>query len=155
MHIAVLDDNIADRKQIERLLDRESDRRISTTGNLYTDTFGAVDAFLAAPRQYDFFMIDLKGEVSLCVEIAGKIRDLGIKVPICFFRSKDEFAGIENMPANILFLEKPVKVADLTAIIDEVIALFEEHKDEYKCEEVEEAPEEKKNIFRRIFEYFY
>ena len=58
------------------------------------------------------------------------------------------------MPANILFLEKPVKVADLTAIIDEVIALFEEHRDEYKCEE-EDAPEVKKNIFRRIFEYFY
>ena len=154
MHIAVLDDNIADRKQIERLLDRESDRRISTTGNLYTDTFGAVDAFLAAPRQYDFFMIDLKGEVSLCVEIAGKIRDLGIKVPICFFRSTDEFAGIENMPANVLFLEKPVKTADLTAVIDEVIALFEEHKEEYKFKE-EETPEVKKNIFRRIFEYFY
>ena len=99
MHIAVLDDNIADRKQIERLLDRESDRRISTTGNLYTDTFGAVDAFLASPRQYDFFMIDLNGGALECVEIAVKIRDLGIKVPICFFKSKDEFAGMENMPA--------------------------------------------------------
>ena len=153
MHIAVLDDNIADRKQIERLLDRESDRRISTTGNLYTDTFGAVDAFLAAPRQYDFFMIDMKGEAGESVEIARKIRDLGIKVPICFFRSEKEFADVE-LPANVLFLEKPVKVAELTAIIDEVIALFAEHKDEYKCEE-EEAPEAKKNVFRRIFEYFY
>ena len=154
MHIAVLDDNIADRKQIERLLDRESDRRISTTGNLYTDTFGAVEAFLAAPKQYDFFMIDMNGAVGQSVEIAHKIRTLGIKVPICFFRSENEFAGIENMPANVLFLEKPVKVADLTAIIDKVIALFAEHKDEYKCEE-EETPEVKKNVFRRIFEYFY
>ncbi|MBR5896498.1 MAG: hypothetical protein IKZ39_02660, partial [Lachnospiraceae bacterium] len=98
MHIAVLDDNIADRKQIERLLDRESDRRISTSGNLYTDTFGAVDAFLSAPRQYDFFMIDMKGGVSESIEIAHKIRELGIKVPICFFRSKNEFAGMESMP---------------------------------------------------------
>lgn len=154
MHIAVLDDNIADRKQIERLLDRESDRRISTTGNLYTDTFGAVDAFLASPRQYDFFMIDLYGGASECVEIAVKIRDLGIKVPICFFKSKDEFASMENMPANVLFLEKPVKTADLTAVIDEVIVLFKEHKEEYKFKE-EETPEVKKNIFRRIFEYFY
>lgn len=61
---------------------------------------------------------------------------------------------MENMPANVLFLEKPVKVADLTAVIDEVIALFEEHKEEYKFKE-EETPEVKKNIFRRIFEYFY
>ena len=153
MHIAVLDDNIADRKQIERLLDRESDRRISTTGNLYTDTFGAVEAFLAAPKQYDFFMIDMNGEVGQSVEIAHKIRALGIKVPICFFRSEKEFADVE-LPANVLFLEKPVKVAELTAIIDEVITLFSEHKDEYKCEE-EEIPEAKKNVFRRIFEYFY
>ena len=153
MHIAILDDNIADRKQIERLLDRESDRRISTTGNLYTDTFGAVDAFLSAPRQYDFFMIDMKGDAIQSVEIARKIRALGIKVPICFFRSENEFAGKE-LPANVLFLEKPVKVADLTAIIDDVIALFAEHKDEYKCEE-EETSETKKNVFRRIFEYFY
>ena len=153
MHIAVLDDNIADRKQIERLLDRESDRRIATTGNLYTDTFGAVEAFLSAPRQYDFFMIDMKGEVGESVEIAHKIRALGIKVPICFFRNENEFAGKE-LPANVLFLEKPVKVAELTAVIDEVIALFEEHKDEYKIEE-EETPEAKKNVFRRIFEHFY
>ena len=154
MHIAVLDDNIADRKQIERLLDRESDRRIATTGNLYTDTFGAVEAFLSAPRQYDFFMIVIKGEVNESVDIAAKIRDLGIKVPICFFRSEKEFEGVDNMPENVLFLEKPVKVAELTAVIDEVIRLFSEHKDEYRCEE-EETPEAKKNVFRRIFEYFY
>ncbi|MBP5529629.1 MAG: hypothetical protein J6X80_06205 [Lachnospiraceae bacterium] len=153
MHIAVLDDNIADRKQIERLLDRESDRRISTTGNLYTDTFGAVDAFLASPRQYDFFMIDMKGEVSECLNIAFRIRDLGIKVPICFFNGENEFAG-EELPANVLFLEKPVKVGELTSLIDEVIKLYEEHGDEYKFEKKEEEPV-KKNVFKRIFEYFY
>jgi len=154
MHIAVLDDNIADRKQIERLLDRESDRRKSTTGNLYTDTFGAVDAFLSSPRQYDFFMIDLNDGVSLSAEIAFKIRDLGIKVPICFFKSEKEFAGIENMPANVLFLEKPVKVSELSSLIDEVLKMYEEHADEYKFIEEEKEPE-KKNVFKRIFEYFY
>ena len=62
---------------------------------------------------------------------------------------------MESMPENVLFLEKPVKVAELSAVIDEVIALFAEHKDEYKCEEKDETPEVKKNVFRRIFEYFY
>ena len=59
MHIAVMDDNIADRKQLERLLDRESDRRIQTTGNLYIDSFGALESLFIAPKQYDFFMVDI------------------------------------------------------------------------------------------------
>ena len=49
MHIAVMDDNIADRKQLERLLDRESDRRIQTTGNLYIDSFVALESLFIAP----------------------------------------------------------------------------------------------------------
>lgn len=32
MHIAVCDDNVADRKQLERLLGRESDSRKADTG---------------------------------------------------------------------------------------------------------------------------
>lgn len=154
MHIAVLDDNIADRKQTERLLDRESDRRIATTGNLYADSFGAEDAFFAAPRQYDLFMIDVAGEANLSVDIARRLRDMGIKVPICFLRNSHKFDGIEEMPKNILFLEKPIKVAELTSLIDEVIKLLEEHADEYKFVEEEEEPV-KKNVFKRIFEYFY
>ena len=154
MHLAVCDDNFADRKQTERLLDRESDKRISTTGNLYADSFGAEEAFFAAPRQYDFFMIDIAGEASLSVDIARKLREMGIKVPICFLRNAAEFAGIEEMPENILFLEKPIKVAELTSLIDEVIKLLEEHRDDYKFAEEEEEPV-KKNVFKRIFEYFY
>ena len=37
MHIAICDDNIADRKQLERLLDRESDRRKGTSGVFFYD----------------------------------------------------------------------------------------------------------------------
>ena len=32
MHLAICDDHMADRKQMERLLGRESDRRLNTTG---------------------------------------------------------------------------------------------------------------------------
>ena len=38
MHIAVCDDNVADRKQTERLLQRASDRHASTTGVFYIDS---------------------------------------------------------------------------------------------------------------------
>ena len=47
MHIAICDDNIADRKHLERLLSRESDKRMGTpnllwipmgTGNIFCST---------------------------------------------------------------------------------------------------------------------
>ena len=49
MHIAICDDNVADRKQLERLLKRESDKRASSTGIIYADSFGNASALLANP----------------------------------------------------------------------------------------------------------
>ena len=156
MHIAVMDDNIADRKQLERLLDRESDRRIQTTGNLYIDSFGALESLFIAPKQYDFFMVDITDNPDECVNTAGKLREMGIKVPVCILRKESEFADYKDLPDDVLFLEKPIKVAKLTETIDKVIALWDEKRDEYKIPDVEDdAPAVKKNIFRRIFEYFY
>ena len=45
-YIAVCDDNMADRKQMERLLGRESDIRLNDTGVLYIDSYGSEDALL-------------------------------------------------------------------------------------------------------------
>ena len=49
MHIAVCDDNVADRKQLERLLKRESDKRAASTGIIYTDSFGNSTSLLSIP----------------------------------------------------------------------------------------------------------
>ena len=59
MHIAICDDNIADRKQTERLLSRESDRRAKSDSVLYVDSFGKQESVLAAPMIYDMFFIDM------------------------------------------------------------------------------------------------
>ena len=59
MHIAVCDDNVADRKQLERLLKRESDKRAASTGIIYTDSFGNSTSLLSNPMQYDAFYIDM------------------------------------------------------------------------------------------------
>lgn len=133
MHIAVLDDKIADRKQLERLLDRESDRRIQTTGNLYIDTYGAKDAILAAPlKQYDFFMVDMMGPVTESLEIINNLRARDVSVPVCLMRNKEELKDIKDIPDNLLFIEKPIKVQELTDLIGSVI-------EEIKAKEEEEA----------------
>ena len=53
MHLAICDDHMADRKQMERLLGRESDRRLNTTGVLYVDSFGSKESILTTPMIYD------------------------------------------------------------------------------------------------------
>lgn len=165
MHIAVLDEKIADRKHLERLLDRESDRRIPTTGNLYTDTFGSVDALLVAPKQYDFFMIDVLSGISGCVNVAKRVRDLGLNSPICIMRSSAEAEGITDLPDNLLWLEKPIIVAELTATIDKVLEIEQKALDddssnnnteendfsEETKDEINTEATEKQGFFKRLF----
>lgn len=165
MHIAVLDEKIADRKHLERLLDRESDRRIPTTGNLYTDTFGSVDALLVAPKQYDFFMIDVLSGISGCINVAKRVRDLGLNSPICIMRSFAEAEGITDLPDNLLWLEKPIIVAELTATIDKVLELEQKALDDDSSNNITEEGDsseetedeinteatEKQGFFKRLF----
>ena len=59
MHLAICDDHMADRKQMERLLGRESDRRLNTTGVLYVDSFGSKESILTTPMIYDAIFMDM------------------------------------------------------------------------------------------------
>ena len=82
MHIAVCDDNIADRKQMERLLQRSSDKRIKTTGVFYIDSYGNVEAVLRSPMLYDVFFIDMtNGDVN-GFQLARRLISAGVTVPI-------------------------------------------------------------------------
>ena len=88
MHLAVCDDNIADRKQTERLLGRESDRRINTTGVLYVDSFGNRNAILSTPMIYDGLFMDMVEDGCNAAEIARELRKAGSRLPIIFCCSK-------------------------------------------------------------------
>ncbi|MBP5275469.1 MAG: hypothetical protein J6Z07_01575, partial [Lachnospiraceae bacterium] len=81
------------------------------------------DALLVAPKQYDFFMIDVLSGISGCVNVSKRVRDLGLNSPICIMRSSAEAEGITDLPDNLLWLEKPIIVAELTATIDKVLEI--------------------------------
>ena len=59
MHVAICDDNVADRKHLERLLSRESDKRAGTTNILYIDSYGDKDYFLKnqTPLKYNIIFM--------------------------------------------------------------------------------------------------
>lgn len=143
MHIAVCDDNVADRKQMERLLQRASDRRIHTTGVFYIDSYGNVEAVMRSPMLYDAFFIDMTAGPVNGFQLARKLIDTGVTAPIILCISTIDYPtiieaaiaevpddGIENSNHEILrrqlktqirFLHKAIRVADLEEILDYAI----------------------------------
>lgn len=125
MHLAVCDDHIADRKQMERLLGRESDRRIPTTGVLYVDSFGSERSMLSAPMIYDAIFMDMTEEGCDAVRLANQLRKDGALIPIVFCCGKVNYRNAVNLPDNVLFLDKPITVAALTEMIDQLLSIVQ------------------------------
>lgn len=123
MHIAVCDDNIADRKQTERLLGRESDRRMNSTGNLYIDSYGSADSLLTNPMVYDLFFIDMTAEEPRGMELARLLRQLGVKAPIALCVSSVDYRKYASVPENVIFIDKPLKVSELSEVIDSAVKI--------------------------------
>lgn len=145
MHIAVCDDNIADRKQMERLLGRASDRRLHTTGVLYIDSYGNVEAVLRSPMLYDAFFIDMTNGPVNGFQLARKLIDAGVVAPIVLCISTINYpsvieAALAQVPEDvteasnhdilrrqlqkqILYLQKPIKVNELDQMLDHAQSL--------------------------------
>ncbi len=127
MHIAVCDDNIADRKQLERLLKRESDKRKTDTGILYSDSFGNSNAVTKVPMQYDLFFIDMAESGTDALSFALSLIESGVTAPIVLCSSKinylEKMNTLSPCPANLLHLKKPIGTMELSKIIDTALLL--------------------------------
>lgn len=136
MHVAICDDNIADRKQLERLLQRESDARISSTGVLYIDSFGNDTALFGAPMTYDLYFIDMTEGDKNGLEVAWELRKSGVFSPIVLCNSSIYYPSFRNQPENIFHLEKPLKVAEIKEKLDISLAMKNQkvHTIEIRCE---------------------
>lgn len=123
MHIAVCDDNVADRKQFERLLKREADKRYNTSEVLYFDSFGNKEALLHNPMQYDVFYLDIcHTEGVSTAEVVATMRERGIKAPIVLCCSDINYREYD-FGDDISFLDKPIKVPELSESIEQAIAI--------------------------------
>ena len=123
MHVAICDDNGADRKQMERLLKRESDRRASATGVLYVDSFGNADALLANALMYDVFYVDMCQTPGVTAQgIVEALAKKGSKAPVVLCCSKINYRE-QSFPDNVFFLDKAIKVAELSESIDHALEL--------------------------------
>lgn len=126
MHIALCDSNIADRKQMERLLMRESDKRINKSGNFYTDTYGSSEALLSNPFIYDAYFLDVTENDCNAYDITKQLRDRGIASPVVFCISSVDYHCFPLLPASV-FLNKPILTNELSLILDEIQLELDTH----------------------------
>ena len=123
MHVAICDDNVADRRQLERLLKRESDRRSADTGIIYADAFGNVQSLLANPMQYDIFYIDVCNTAGLTGSgVVAMLTEKGIHAPIVMCCSKDDYKT-QDFPENVIFLDKPIRTQELSASLEHALKI--------------------------------
>ena len=123
MHIAICDDNIADRKHLERLLSRESDKRMGTPNLLYVDSFGDKEHFLFNPLLYDLIFMDMSSTPTLTAEIIATITEMGFNAPIVLYTSKVDYSLIPDLPGNVILKKKPYTPDPLP----ELLALGDKH----------------------------
>lgn len=117
MYIAVVADNIADRKQLERLLGRANDALCAETGTLYIDTYGDAESLLKAPMKYELFFVDITLSPDGCREIIQRLRDADVPGQIAVCRTEDTPFSYQDAIEGILSIQKPISNAPLYQMI--------------------------------------
>lgn len=119
LYIAICDDNIADRKQLERLFNREKDLRLKINDEvLYIDAFGSPEALMHTPFKYDIFLLDITTESQNGLEIAKTIRQAGIKAPIELMISSIDYSSYSNIPYDTSCITKPINQGQVAHVVD-------------------------------------
>lgn len=120
IYIAICDDNIADRKHLERMLERQKDASLKEKNDvLYIDSFGSEEALMHTPIKYDIFFIDVtSSQSSNGMDIAKKLRKRGIGAPIVLCSSSIIYTSFVNAPENVIFQDKPLNAGQISHLTE-------------------------------------
>lgn len=117
MHIALYSYNVADRKQMERLMEREADKWIKEGKPIYLFTFGSVESLLASTLIYDAVMIDLCEVDTITPDsLVMKYRQEGFATRVIECGEKRTVSEDEGS----FFLPKPLRPDDIHSVMLEV-----------------------------------
>ena len=107
MHVAICDDNVADRKHLERLLSRESDKRRGTPNILYVDSYGDTEHFLINPLKYNIIFMDMCLEQGTVEYLIDALVAMGYNAPLVLYSSRIDYTAIPNLPDFVVHAKKP------------------------------------------------
>ena len=124
MHIAVCDDNIADRKQMQRLLERASDaNKKNDLEGYFIDLYGNIPSLMQTPQMYDCIFIDMTNipESGMNgIEVARKLRDINItgRIILCSSSIAYEELATSEEKELFIFMNKPILKSELRSVLD-------------------------------------
>lgn len=117
LYIAVCDDNAADRKQIERLLERENTLQKSRGNSIYFDSYGNRDSLMKTPNRYNLFLITAAKDSELNgMAVANEIRQAGIDALIVMMCSADQTVDFSG--SGFITKVKPITASDISELVD-------------------------------------
>ena len=120
MHIAVLDDDVAYRNHMDRLLTRASDaNKLKGLEGHYIDLYGNISALLPKIAMYDAIFIDVVEGEKKGHDLAAQIFHSGIQGKIILCISKIDYRNIisSDYSKHFLFMDKPINTDDLNAVL--------------------------------------
>lgn len=120
MYIAVIADNIADRKQLERLLNRANDVLAAETGTLYIDAYGDLESLMRAPMKYSLFFIDITASKDFGKTIAEHLKTAGVPGKIAICHPENTAFSYQNAIDGLYTIQKPIAVAPLHKLIRDI-----------------------------------
>lgn len=120
MYIAVLADNIADRKQTERLLGRANDVLANETGTLYIDSYGDSQSLMRAPMKYELFFLDIYENEDHGRSVIDALKSANVPGKIALILPEDIPFSYQNVIEGLLTIQKPLIAATLHQLIKDV-----------------------------------
>lgn len=117
MYIAVLADNIADRKQTERLLGRANDVLANETGTLYIDSYGDAQSLMRAPMKYELFFLDIYGAEDHGRSVIDALKSANVPGKIALVLPEDIPFSYQNAIEGLLNIQKPLIATTLHQLI--------------------------------------
>lgn len=119
MYIGVIADNIADRKQLERLLGRANSALCAETGTLYVEAFGDSQSLLRAPMKYELVIIDITLTKDHGRSIVEQLKSIHIPGQIAVCHPEGTPFSYQDAIDGLLSMQKPVLTAPLHQMIRE------------------------------------
>ena len=110
MYIAVIADNIANRKHMERLLDRTSDAIMATTGNLYIESYGDPESMWPSIKRYDLFFVDITQDDALKEAVVNRLMELALNSQTVICQAQDEAMSPWPTEHGFLSMQHPLSM---------------------------------------------
>ncbi len=128
MHIAIVADNVADRKHAERLFGRANTALSDQVGTLFVDSYGDEASFLHACMKYDMFLIDFDHDIPHSLSVAQRIKELNAPGLITICKHETEPWEYEPYFSDVFLLDKPIHADRLHQLIRDISQELEQIK---------------------------